>query len=248
LTALLGSGKISAWAVGIRGLVVRSSWSRQDRERAEVSQEQAVSHQRLAELEVHLARLSQAWEAWDEELGEEQERLEQGGMDRLKAADVVHRRQVDGFRAGTAPFDLRELYQLLDELCGLYLRADREERLLIRGFFNERARMMNYLHSYVGGRAARLVRSTGDTRWLALGLAAASINDQRVDYRDLLISLGKLWLAAEEVGIAPARHFSAAARISSREPVYGNRCTADLLRGFRTSAHLKSIKRAPVES
>jgi hypothetical protein len=85
--------------------------------------------------------------------------------------------------------------------------------------------------------------STGEREWLRLGLAAASIADQKVDHRDLLICLGKLWLAAEETGIAPARLFSAVGRISSDEPVYGDRCTKDLLCGFRTSAYLKSIKR-----
>jgi hypothetical protein len=55
-------------------------------------------------------------------------------------------------------------------------------------------------------------------------------------------------LAAEEAGIAPARHFSAVARISSDEPAYGQGSTRELLRGFRTSGHLRSLKqggRAP---
>ena len=207
-----------------------------------MSQDQPVSREWLAEMDARLSRLNQAWEEWEGELGEVQKRLEQAGMDRLEAAGVIHRRQVDGFRAGTAPLDLHELQEVLDELCSLYLRADQDQRFLIRGFFEDKTRVRKYLHGYIGGRAARLVVSTGDTKWLGLGLAAASISDQKVDYRDLLISLGELWLAEEEAGFAPARHFSAVARISSDEPVYGNRSTKELLRGFRTSAYLKSIK------
>jgi len=202
-------------------------------------QDQPISSERLAEMDTRLSRLNQAWE---EELTEVQKGLEQGGLDRLEAANVMHRRQVDGFRGGTAPLDLHELQEVLDELCSLYLRADQDQRFLIRGFFEDKTRVRKYLHSYIGGRAARLVVSTGDTKWLGLGLAAASISDQKVDYRDLLIALGKLWLAAEDAGFAPARHFSTVGRISSDEPVYGNRSTKELLRGFRTSAYLKSIK------
>ena len=202
-------------------------------------QDQPISSERLAEMDTRLSRLNQAWE---EELTEVQKGLEQGGLDRLESAHVIHRRQMDGFRAGTAPLDLHELQEALDELCALYLRVDQDQRLLIRGYFEDKSRVRKYLHSYIGGRAASRLRSTGETRWLDLGLAAASICDQRVDYRDLLIALGKLWLAAEDAGIAPARHFSAVARISSDEPVYGNRSTKELLRGFRTSAYLKSIK------
>ena len=213
-----------------------------------MSQDQPVSRERLAEMDARLSRLNQAWEEWEGELGEVQKRLEQAGMDRLEAAGVIHRRQVDGFRAGTAPLDLHELQEVLDELCSLYLKADQGQRLLMRGFFEGKQRVRKYLHSYIGGRAASRLRSTSETRWLDLGLAAASIADQKVDYRDLLISLGKLWLAAEEAGIAPARHFSAVGRISNDDPVYGNRSTRELLRGFRTSAYLKSIKRKGGES
>ena len=207
-----------------------------------MSKNQPVSNERLAEIDILLARLNQAWMEWDQELGEVQKRLERAGMDKLEALEVIHRRQMDNLRGGTAPFDFGELNQLLDELCCLYLNADQDQRLFIRGFFDGKSRVRKYLHSYIGGRAAPRLESTRDEKWLDLGLAAASLVDQRVDYRDLLICLGALWLSAEEAGIAPARRFSSVARISNDDPVYGNRSTRDLLIGFRTSAHLKSIK------
>jgi hypothetical protein len=207
-----------------------------------MSQDQPVSSAWLAEVDARLSRLNQAWEEWDGELAEVQKGLEKEGLDRLEAAGVIHRRQVDAFRAGTAPLDLHEVQEVLDELCSLYLKADQDQRGLIRSTFEGKKRVRNYLHSYIGGRAASRLRSTGETRWLDLGLAAASICDQKVDWRDLLIALGKLWLAAEDAGIAPARHFSAVGRISSDEPVYGRGSTRELLRGFRTSGHLRSIK------
>jgi len=207
-----------------------------------MSKNQPVSNERLAEIDVLLGSLNQAWITWDRELAEEQTRLELEGMRKLEALEVIHRRQMDALRDGTAPFDFGQLNQLLDELCALYLVADQDQCLVIRGFFDGKTRVRKYLHSYIGGRAAPRLESTADGRWLDLGLAAASIVDQRVDWRDLLICLGALWLSAEEAGMAPARRFSSVARISNREPVYGSGSTRDLLRGFRTSAHLKSIK------
>ena len=207
-----------------------------------MSKDQPVSNERLAEIDLLLARLNQAWTTWDEELAEEQRRLGRAGMHKFEALAMIHRRQMDALRGGSAPFDFGELNQLLDELCCWYLNADQDQRLLIRGFIEDKSRVRKYLHSYIGGRAAPRLESSGDKKWLDLGVAAASIVDQRVDYRDLLICLGALWLSAEEAGLAPARRFSSVARISNSEPVYGNRSTRDFLRGFRTSAHLKSIK------
>jgi hypothetical protein len=208
----------------------------------------SVSEERLAELDAGLQRLNEAWTAWDKELVEVQRRLEQEGMDKLEAIEVVHRQVMEGLRSGTGPVTFEMLHEPLDELFDLYLEASEEQRVLIRDSFEDKKRLRGYLHSYVGGRAAPHLGATGETRWLRRGLAAASIADQKVDYRDLLICLGALWLAAEDVGIAPARFFSSVARLSSDEPVYGNRSTRQLLRGFRSSGHLRSIKKHDRES
>ncbi len=208
----------------------------------------SVSQERLAELDAVLQRLNEAWAAWDEELLEVQRRLEREGMDKLEAIDVVYRQVMEGLRSGTGPVTFEKLHKPLDELFDLYLEASEEQRVSIRESFDNKNRLRKYLHSYVGGRAAPHLGATGETRWLRRGLAAASIADQKVDYRDLLICLGALWLAAEDVGIAPARFFSSVARLSSDEPVYGNRSTRQLLRGFRSSGHLRSIKKDDGES
>ena len=209
---------------------------------------QTFSDERLAEIDVRLADLNERWEDWDRELAKEQQELEDRGMDWWDALEAVHQRSMERMRGGDSPVTFDELHELLDELCGAYLEVDAARRAAVRAYFDEKQRVLKYLHSYVGGRAAPLVASSGDVKWLRLGLAAASIADRRVDYRDWLISLGELWLAAEEVGIAPARQFSAMARISNSEPRYGNRSTQDLLRHFRRSGHLRSIKRKAKQS
>ncbi len=201
------------------------------------------SEHRLLRLDEGLAALNTTWEEWDEELAGVQRELEARGMDRWDALEELHRRYVETIRRGESPVDFDQLGELLDELCAIYLEANDEERAEIRALFDNKQRVLKYLHSYVGGRTAARLEATADVKWLQLGLAAASIADRRVDYRDLLICLGELWLAAEGVGIAPARHFSGVARISNTEPRYGDGSTQDLLRHFRTSGHLRSIKR-----
>jgi hypothetical protein len=204
---------------------------------------QALSDERLLQIDEGLGALNTAWEEWDEELAGVQRELEASGMDRWDALEEIHRRYVETIRRGESPVDFDRLGELLDELCAIYLEANGEGRAGIRALFDDKQRLLKHLHSYVGGRTAARLEATGDVKWLRLGLAAASIVDSRVDYRDLLICLGALWLAAEGVGIAPARHFSAVARISNTEPRYGGGSTQDLLRHFRTSGHLRSIKR-----
>ncbi len=130
-----------------------------------MSKNQPVSIERLAEIDAGLARVNEAWMAWDQELGEVQTRLEHAGMGTMDALDLVHRQQMDRLRAGNAPVDLDLLNQLLDELCCLYLNADQEQRLVIRGFFEDKRRVRKYLHSYIGGRAAPRLASTRDETW-----------------------------------------------------------------------------------
>jgi hypothetical protein len=204
---------------------------------------QASLDERLLQIDEGLGALNTTWEQWDQEMAKVQKDLEAGGMDWFDALEEVHRRYVEIIKRGDSPVDFDQLGALLDDLCAIYLEVDAQERAGIRALFDNKQRVLKHLHSYTAGRAASRLESTGDVKWLRLGLAAASISDRRVDYRDLLICLGELWLAAESVGIAPARYFSAVARISNPEPRYGDRSTQDLLRGFRRSGHLRSIKR-----
>ena len=96
-----------------------------------MSKKETVSNTCLAEIDAGMARVNEAWMAWDEELAKERKRLEQGGMDMWEALDVIHQRQMEGLRSGTGPVTFSEMHVLLDELFDLYLRADEDQRLLI---------------------------------------------------------------------------------------------------------------------
>ena len=203
---------------------------------------------RLAEIDAGLTILNTHWTEWNDQLAETQQELVDSGMDWWEAIQTVHQRHVESIRSGDCPVDFDQLHDLLDELCGIYLEADPGQRVAIRAVFDDKGSVLKYLYSYIGGRVTRLLKSSEDVKWLRLGLAAAAIEDMRVDYRDLLICLGKLYLAAESIGIKPLSHFKAVARMSSAQGRYGGGSTRDLLAEFHTSGHLRSIKRKRNES
>jgi len=125
---------------------------------------------------------------------------------------------------GAGPRD--EVFAVFDEVCDLYARSDPPRCAIIRGVVHEReARAL--LEEYLP-YASRILKQGGRPEWLERGIAAASIDDQRRDYRDWLMSLGDLYLSAHAAHLDPKpvlkriaersnaeRH--AAAPISTRE-------------------------------
>lgn len=98
---------------------------------------------------------------------------------------------------GTHPVDLR-----FTALAELYLQSNSEQRQLIRDHFKGQDDRLWEMIFYVR-RVAKLIKSEGDVKWLRLGLAAAAIQDGRVDFRDLSMSLSVLQYGAQRVGIDP---------------------------------------------
>lgn len=101
---------------------------------------------------------------------------------------------------GSGPRD--EVFAVFDEVCDLYSRSDSARSAIIRGIVHgHEARIL--LDEYVG-HASRVLRQGGRPEWLERGIAAASIDDQRRDYRDWLMSLGDLYLAAHAAHLDPS--------------------------------------------
>jgi hypothetical protein len=118
------------------------------------------------------------------------------------------------------PSDLRDVR--FDALCALYLQADEAQRMQIPAIFareestREYARTADWISSrkrarndlsnmiFYMRRVAGSI-STGDDAWrLRLGLAAAAILQEREDFRDIIVSLAFLHLAATRAGIDPS--------------------------------------------
>ena len=149
--------------------------------------------------------------------------------------DIQHIRQEQ-----LAKYDpYQEMNAFFDELCSAYLTASSDKRAAIRKAASDRAGIPSGLLGYVYRSATRLRASDG-AEWLRRGLVAASIENCCRDWRDALLALAELYVAAEEAGIDPRSEFRAASRLSGAEAVPGgNRSMQQILLQFHRYAVLK---------
>lgn len=66
--------------------------------------------------------------------------------------------------------------------------------------------LLNHLLGFVYIACDQL-RASRDVEWLRLGLTAAGLQGARLDYRDFLLAIAELYLAAEEAGLDAAAEF-----------------------------------------
>jgi hypothetical protein len=137
----------------------------------------------------------------------------------------------------------QDMHDFIDELCPAYLDAASQQRAEIRAAVSDKAGLLSALLGYVYGSASR-IQSPSDGEWLRRGLAAASIENCAKDFRDVLLALAELYVAAEEAGIDPKPAFKAVARLSSREkPRGGMTPVRQMLANFHRYGALKERKR-----
>jgi hypothetical protein len=135
---------------------------------------------------------------------------------------------------GLGPRD--EVFAVFDDICDLYARCDPPRCAIVRGMVHEREAHV-LLEEYVG-YAARILKQGGRPEWLERGIAAASIDDQRRDYRDWLMSLGDLYLSAHAAKLDPSPVLKRIAERSNPERhAAAPTPTRDALGGFEDSAY-----------
>jgi hypothetical protein len=130
----------------------------------------------------------------------------------------------------------KELASDLNLACELYLRGDAALQREIRHSFNEwtavRGRVLARAWSF-----ADKLSDTCDDRWLRLGLAAVSIDDNGTDFRDSYVALGDLYICAVRCGIEPGPYLDEVAEISSGVPNIEQTPMRDFLLRFEGSAY-----------
>ncbi len=128
-----------------------------------------------------------------------------------------------------------ELQRAIDELCALYLNVSDEARDHIRKLVQVHRPLHNGLLAHIGWTAQHKPPD-----WLSRGLAAASIEDNREDFRDMFVALGGLYLEAVTVGIDVSSCFQKAAQLSSAVPrPYFKLSMREFLAGFEKSEYFK---------
>ena len=186
-----------------------------------------------------LNRLDDSVGAWQKKVNEAfaaRWKFEDGFDERFKEADAAARRE-----AGKGP--LAELYAFLDDLADTYLAVGPELRAEIRGLVGERRAVLNKMYDYIG-HAASCLHESGARIWLRRGLAGAAIEDARIDFRDLYLALGDLYLEAARAGLETAEEFREIGALANTEPA--GRSTAGMLEGFEESAFFTADVRPKV--
>jgi hypothetical protein len=197
----------------------------------------------LTGLKEQLDRLENRYQEWAEPIDRAiQEKSFRVNRDGYTPEDF--HREIDQLReAQREKYDpFQEMYVLLDQLSPAYLTATSEEREAIRLAVSDKGGVLSALLGYVYKSAER-VRTQADKEWLLRGLAAVSIENCSKDYRDLLLALAEMYVAAEEVGIDPKPEFKAVAALSSRKtPRGGVTPVSKMLADFPTYAVLRERK------
>nr|HEV7952438.1 hypothetical protein [Candidatus Acidoferrales bacterium] len=155
-----------------------------------------------------------------------------------------------GYRDRRSRADLENLHQTIGELCVLYLGVSSEQREEIRNLAAEPSRVISYhLFNHIGW-AGKQISASGDGEWVRRGLAAASIENNRLDARDTFAALGRLYLAASSAGIDCSHYFQEVAELSSAQPVYPKfrwiGCMREFLANFEQSEYFKQDVRPKI--
>ena len=132
-----------------------------------------------------------------------------------------------------------EINAFYDQLMPQYLSAADAEREQVRSLFRKKRGLQNTLLGFAY-RSADRINSPTDIPLLRLGLAAMSIEDFSVDYRDSLLALAELCVRAERAGIDPRPIFDDIAGMSSSQVSTGGstKPTSQVLKEFQNYAVL----------
>ena len=132
----------------------------------------------------------------------------------------------------------KELASDANLACELYLRGDDTLRREIRKSFSEWTAVRGRVLAEASSFADKLA-NTCDGRWLRLGLAAVSIEDNGTDFRDSYVVLGALYVCAVRCAVEPGPYFEEAAKISSDVSNIEQTSMRDFLLRFERSAYFE---------
>jgi hypothetical protein len=186
----------------------------------------------IAGLEKRLAALDRPIRTWIDA----RERASSGNVDPRKPKLLSRLPTAAAAAAGVGRGPQAEVFAVFDEVCDLYSRSDAQRCALIRGIvqIHEAYRLVvDYC-----AHCAKMLEQSRRAEWLDRGLAAASIDDQRIDYRAWLVSVGGLYVAARKAAIDPTPAMERMAQRSNPDVHESNgTSTREMLAGFERTAY-----------
>jgi hypothetical protein len=144
---------------------------------------------------------------------------------------------------------IEEFFAFVDGNFDVYINSTPEQRRDIRiatsnsYSVNNRGSVTRFteeiLLRYVREHAIPKIQATSEKKYLLSGLVALCLENSGVDYRDTLIHLADLFIAAEDQGLEPELHFREIAEICDSEmPRGGSTPMKQLMANISLSAIL----------
>jgi hypothetical protein len=131
---------------------------------------------------------------------------------------------------------LREkLETKLNELLDFYLSCSADDREKLRNSIAKLRQMLAALHAYIGWCEEQL-NCPQDRLFLRRALAACSLGDNRMSYKETYLALGSLYLASIRAGIHPSTEFAGVAGLSSSTEGVNGETMKSFLGNFEDSA------------
>jgi hypothetical protein len=122
----------------------------------------------------------------------------------------------------------------------MYVAGDDAQRGEIRRFVAERTKLGQLLWRFANRLSRRIIVADDAASLLRTALAATAIDNCSANYRDTLMTLADLYVAAESAGIDPQPLFAEAAARATDEPTPGGcESLAAWLRCFHESSVLR---------
>jgi hypothetical protein len=138
------------------------------------------------------------------------------------------------------PQEYAALHATLDTVCDYYLAASEVEREALRLHLGIRPDALSQMLNHINWAAGRA--TVGEVhQWILRGLAAASLQDNRISPQEIAAALGELYLAGSRAGIQVGLCFQDVAALSN--PIRGRHVHAppmhEMLAGFEHSTYFQ---------
>jgi hypothetical protein len=147
---------------------------------------------------------------------------------------------------------IKKFYNFLDQNYEVYSNGSVEQCAEIRATVNQcyyldtRDGIHRFLENLLLRHAERVTKEinlSGDRKWLLRGLVAMSMENSGVDFRDTLIHLADLYIAAEHKITIPGQDFKKTAKISSHEkPRGGETPVSEMMENTPSSEIIRARK------
>jgi hypothetical protein len=194
----------------------------------------------MEEWQVEIERWQARLAEWNQLFGERYERLARERKRWLRPLSESEKEEIAAQARKLAGEDVAvELFAFLGRFCDAYVAEVMPQwRAKARAWVGMNRDVLNANWNFAT-QMPELIRKPSDELLLLRGLAAMSLDDMRTDFKAVLATLARLWLAARKAGIDPAPHFAKVANLSNPGMGGGGAFMQRTLREFESSAYFR---------